>query len=124
MEWQTYRIAILSLTKFSVFLIGKYVVICTLCSIGFASFPILCVAAYIAIQIAIICGADGRQIILKWDKGYAWRALLLWFVVCLAYTAFVYVSRLLLTLLVGFVGSQTSSRLESLTQLEESSFSA
>ena len=55
--------------------------------------------AYISVQVAWLCGATLRHVALHWDT-VAWKALALWFAVCLAYTAFVYAARLLLTVLV------------------------
>jgi hypothetical protein len=61
-------------------------------------------AAYISFQIGVLFGARPRQVVLEWDKGYAWRGMCLWFLVCIMYTIFVYLARLLLTLLMVFAG--------------------
>lgn len=70
--------------------------------------------AYITVQIAWLCGITIRHTFLNWDR-CAWKAVALWFAVCVAYTAFVYTARLLLTMLVVL----TAPSLECAASLQE-----
>lgn len=58
---------------------------------------------YITLQISWLHGMTLRRVLLQWDDR-AVIAVGLWFVVCLAYTAFVYLARFLLTLFVAISG--------------------
>ena len=78
--------------------------------IGFAA-----VGFYITVQLAWLSGATLRHVVLKWDE-LAAGALAVWFAVCLGYTAFVYIARFLLTVLVEMVGPLGSPCLPTLQE--------
>lgn len=61
------------------------------------------VGFYITVQLAWLSGATLRHVVLKWDECAA-GAIAMWFAVSLGYTAFVYIARFLLTVLVEMLG--------------------
>lgn len=62
---------------------------------------------YITMQLGWLWGVTVREIVMKFDQ-VAFKVVGLWFVVCMAYTVFVYTARLLLTVLMVLSGSNAS----------------